>query len=400
MDKVRVGAGVSKTLCLLSTLCLSVGTLFAQEATSVATDREYYSPPMIGGFSSVITPDARSAALGGLGVATSADPHSIAHNMSKVVVNPKTWGLSFSYTPWMTDVAKDMGISYLSGYYTWGEAMRHGVSASFRYFDIGEALMFPKQAQAMPLTINPFELSVDLGYALSLSPKWSLGAAVRYLRSDLNAETISGEKDSPRSIRHIAQNVSLDLSATYTTVLQVSEYALGLQVGGVLNNIGGKISYDGGKTVLFSPTVLRIGGQLAYDFSDLHSLSVGVEIEKFLAPTMPIPTDADYIHRRQALREMSPFKAMLSSFGDASGGWSEELREVSVASGVEYVYDRTFFARLGGRYQHPTKGNNSGISLGVGAMFSKFTLDVSYFIGVTPHNPLNNTMRFSLGFSL
>ena len=389
-----------QAIIVIVSFSLSIGTIFAQTGETQTSEREYYNPPQIGGLSTVITPDARGAGMAGIGVATSADVYSVYHNVSKLGFGQKTWAVAFSYTPWLTEIARDMGISYLSGYYAWGEEYRQAVTGSFKYFDIGEALFFPKQQQAAPLVIKPFELSADLGYAIRLHPMWSIGAAVRYLRSDLNAETISGGKDNPKSIRHLAHVVMFDISVSHESEIRLFGADMDFSAGLAINNIGEKLSYDGGKTYLFSPTILRLGARVGYEIEEMHRISFGIEADKFLAPSIPLPTDPDYAEQRSELRRMNAFRGILHSFGDAPGGFVEELKEISVASGVEYVYDKMFFARLGGRYQHPSKGNNSGLSLGVGVLFSNITFDVSYFTGLSAHNPLNNTMRLSLGFSL
>lgn len=381
-------------------MSLSIGTLLAQGTGKSGGERDYNNPPQIGGLSTVITPDARGAGMAGIGVATSADTHSIYHNISKLPFGQKTWGVSFSYTPWLTEVAKDMGISYLTGFYSWGEDYRQGVSASFRYFDIGEALLFPKQQQISPLVIHPFELSADIGYAIRLHPMWSIGASIRYLRSDLNAETISGSRDNSKSVKHLAQTVMFDISVSHKSEIMLFGVGMDLQAGLAINNIGEKLSYDAGKTYLFSPTTLRLGAGVSYREIEAHQLSVGVELDKYLAPSMPLPTENGYDQKKKDLRRMGAFRGMLHSFVDAPGGFAEELKEISVAVGAEYIYDKMFFARLGGRFQHPSKGNNSGLSLGMGVLFSNITFDISYFTGLSAHNPLNNTMRLSLGFSL
>lgn len=390
-----------RVIIVMTSLCLSMGSLFGQSSGTQSSEREYYNPPQIGGLSTVITPDARGAGMAGIGVATSADVHSLYHNVSKFGFVQKTWGVSFSYTPWLTEIAKDMGISYLSGYYAWGDEYRQAVTGAFKYFDIGEALFFPKQQQAAPLVIKPFELSADLGYAIRLHPMWSVGAAVRYLRSDLNAETIiSGGKEGPKSVKHLAHVLMFDISVSHQSEVRLFGADMDFRAGLAINNMGEKLSYDGGKTYLFSPTILRLGAGLDYKAEEMHQVSFGIELDKYLAPSIPLPTDADHAKQRDKLRRMSAFKGILHSFGDAPGGFAEELKEISLASGVEYVYDKMFFARLGWRYQHPSKGNNSGLSLGVGILFSNITFDVSYFTGLSAHNPLNNTMRLSLGFSL
>ncbi|MDO4695512.1 type IX secretion system outer membrane channel protein PorV [Porphyromonas sp.] len=390
----------TKIVGLLTPLLFGVTIASGQGTSGTSSTREYFNPPQIGAVSAVIVPDARSAGMADTGVATGTDTYSIYHNISKLGFSQKTWGVSLSYTPWLTEIAKDMGITYLTGYYTWGSDIRHGLSASFRYFDIGEALLFPRQDNSKPLTINPFELAFDLGYAIKFHPMWSLGATVRYLRSDLNAEITTGPADNPKTTKSLAQTFMLDLALTHDRTISIGGDEVGLRVGMAVDNIGDKLSYDGGASYLFSPAILRIGAGMSGFGSEPHAFSFSVEADKYLAPSIPLPTAPDFLQQKEYLRKMNPLKAIFYSFGDAPGGFSEELKEISLAVGAEYVYDKVFFARLGGRYQHHTKGNDSGISLGVGVIFSNVTFDVSYFTGFDSQNPLNNTMRLSLGFSL
>ncbi len=371
----------------MASVMVCATALFAQGNSEGS--RRYFNPAQVGAFSTSIAPDARATGMGDIGVATTADAYSVYHNVSKLPFISGSWGLSGAYTPWLTELADDMGITYLTGYYTWGGTVRHAVTGSFRYFNIGEAFIIPKSISDAPVEIRPFELSADIGYAIKLNPKWGVGAAVRYVRSDMNAK-ING-------VDNVAQTVMLDLSASYVDSVRLFGYDLALRTGIAINNIGGKLSYDGGVSSSFSPTIVRLGAGLSHSWDGTHEFSWHFEADKILAPSVPLPDSPDFQSRRKELNEMGAIEGLFHSLSDAPRGMSEELEEISWATGAEYGYEDMFFARVGCRYQNPAKGNNSGIFLGLGLKYSKVNFDISYFTGFNNLNPLNNTLRLSVG---
>ena len=247
----------------------------AQETGSAKT----YSPVLTGAPILSITPDARSAGMGEVGLTTTADAHSIYHNISKLAYIDKEWGVSFVYTPWLSEVAKDINLSTLTGYYSWGNTgeINHAVSASLRYFHIGEAMAFQRELM-IPTTIVPYELAVDLGYSIALNQHWALGASMRYLRSDYNYSV--GE------VKGLINNFLVDISATYQTDIAFSNDMKGaLRAAVALNNVGGKMSYDGGRSSLFAPAKMRVGVGLDLDVAPQHQVGLHLEANKLLAPT-------------------------------------------------------------------------------------------------------------------
>lgn len=355
----------------------------AQETGSAKT----YSPVLTGAPILSITPDARSAGMGEVGLTTTADAHSIYHNISKLAYMDKEWGVSFVYTPWLSEVAKDINLSTLTGYYSWGNIgeINHAVSASLRYFHIGEAMAFQRELM-IPTTIVPYELAVDLGYSIALNQHWALGASMRYLRSDYNYSV--GE------VKGLINNFLVDISATYQTGLTFSNDMKGaLRAAVALNNVGGKMSYDGGRSSLFAPAKMRVGVGLDLDVAPQHQVGLHLEANKLLAPTFN-PSDRK---APDAYNKMNMWRAMGSSFGDATGGASEEFNEVMWLVGAEYTYDSRFFVRSGYHYQHPTKGTNSGFTLGLGFIYEWAKVDLSYFLATQTNSPLNNTFRLGVG---
>ena len=327
--------------------------------------------------------------MGNIGLTTGADAYGIYHNMSKMGFLTGRWGISAAYTPWMTSLnVKGMSFSYLTGYYSFEDkkGFRHSLSTSLRYFRVGETLAFVSGSLA-PVTVHPYELAVDLGYALRLSEGWSVGAALRYAVSDYN--TVSSGYTSK------AATVLGDLSVTYAKKIVTGKYDSGVRAAIAFNNLGGKLTHDGGKSYLFSPAVMRLGVGWKTDFTAIHKASLHVEASKYLVPAFPANASADELG---AYYGQNALEAIFHSFDDAKGGSAEEFREVSWGVGVEYNYADRLFARAGYFYQDPEKGTGSGFTLGAGVKYEMVTVDLSYLAASRPDSPLNNTLR--VGFSL
>lgn len=373
-------------LLLVLTSVLFARGAFAQGASDVvpADGPVYWSPVIMGLPSLTIHPDARSAAMGNTGLTTSADAYGIYHNMSKMGFLENTWGFSATYTPWMTSFGvKGMSFSYLTGYYSFESAtgMRHSLAASARYFRVGETLAFMTNTMA-PVTVHPYELAVDLGYALRLNRNWSVGAALRYAMSDYNTVSsgISGK----------AGTILGDVSVSYRRPFVAAARDMEVTAALALNNIGGKLTHDGGKSYLFSPAVMRLGVGLKTDFTALHKLGVHVEASKFLAPTFPGNGSSEELSKYYS---MSVFEGLFGSFSDAKGGSAEEFNEVAWGLAVEYNYADRLFGRAGYYYQHASKGTGTGLTIGAGVKYEMVTVDVSYLLASKPDSPLNNTLR-------
>lgn len=374
---------------LLGTVFANAG--FAQEGNGdVSSSRPVYWSPVIMGLPSLaILPDAHSTGMGNIGLTTDADAYGICHNMSKMGFLENRWGLSVSYTPWMASYGvKGMSFSILTGYYSFEtkSGLRHSFSSSLRYFRVGEALAFMTNSRT-PVTVHPFELSTDLGYALRLSPEWSVGIALRYGLSDYNVVSsgISGK----------ASTMLGDVSVSYRKPLVISDKDATVSAAFAVNNIGGKLTHDGGKTYLFSPAIMRLGVGLKTDFSALHKFGVHVEANKYLAPTFPGNGTKEDLSRYYS---QNVFEGLFGSFADSKGGSIEEFNEVAWGVGLEYNYADRLFGRAGYFYQHASKGTGAGLTLGAGVKYEMVTVDLSYLLATQPDSPLNNTLR--VGVSL
>lgn len=368
---------------------LMLGALSLSLSAGAQSQLQTYNPVVTGAPILSITPDARSAGMGEVGLTTSADAFSLYHNVSKLAYVDKEWGLSFGFTPWLSEVAKDISLSTLVWYYSWGNSggINHAVSASVRYFHIGKTQAFQKNV-LMPVTIMPYELAMDAGYSIALSRHWALGVAMRYLRSDYNY--------SVDDVKGSVNNFLVDFSATYQTKLNfTSDIAGDLRAAVALNNVGGKMSYDGGKSYLYAPTILRLGIGMEMMPAADHKVGLHLEANKVLAPTL---NNRDRT-KPEEYNKMNMWQAMATSFLDAAGGASEELKEVVWAVGAEYSYQDRLFGRMGYHHQDATKGANAGMTIGGGFIYEWAKVDLSYFVATQQKSPLNNTVRLTLGIN-
>jgi long-subunit fatty acid transport protein len=97
---------------------------------------------------------------------------------------------------------------------------------------------------------------------------------------------------------------------------------------------------------------------------------------------------------------MSPIKGIFKSFSDAPNGFSEELEEINWSIGAEYTYNDKFMIRAGYHHESENKGNRKYFTVGAGFRMNVFSLDASYVIATAASNPLDQTLRVSLGFDL
>lgn len=350
-----------------------------------------------------ITPDARGSALGNLGAATDPDMNSQFWNPSKYAFGYSTGGLALSYTPWLRKIVNDIFLADLSGYWKIGSRDNQAISASFRYFSLGEVNMNSEGATDVQ-SINPYEFAVDVGYSRKLSEKFSMGVVLRYILSDLSFEDrTSGETNSA------ANAFSVDLSGYFVTYPMVGRNECQFAWGFNISNIGTKVSYDHGQTYAYLPTNLRLGASFMFPLADYHSLAFGLDLNKLLVPTKPRRSDYDmdtaegqdaYNEAEDKWMKMSPISGIFKSFGDAPGGFKEELQEIMFSIGAEYNYNQQFFARLGYNYEHPNKGGRSYFGFGAGFSLNVVRLDASYMLATAQSSPLDQTLRFTLTFDM
>lgn len=351
-----------------------------------------------------ITPDARGSGMGNLGAATDPDMNSQFWNPSKYAFAYSQGGLAISYTPWLRKIVNDIFLADLTGYWKFGGGDNQALSASFRYFSLGEVQMSGSDIGSTVQTINPYEFAFDIGYSRKLSEKYSMGVVLRYILSDLSYEdTYSGQTNSAASA------FSVDVSGYYTTYPMIGRNECQFSWGYDISNIGTKVSYDHGANYAFLPTNLRLGAMFMFPLADYNTLSLGLDLNKLLVPTKPRRKDFDtdtaegeqaYDDAVEKWQTMSPISGIFKSFSDAPGGFKEELQEINVAFGAEYAYNQQFFVRAGYNYENANKGGRSYFAFGAGFSLNVVRLDASYMLATAQSSPLDQTLRFTLSFDM
>jgi Type IX secretion system protein PorV len=340
-----------------------------------------------------ISPDARAGGMGDLGVATSADANSAFYNLSKTPFAKSPYGVGLTYTPWLKDLGlNDVYLLAFSGYYKLDD--QQALSASIRYFSLGN-IQFTDGAGNDFGSGRPREFGIDFGYSRKLSEKMSLGLALRYIHSNL----VGGDFADQGNVYQAGNAVAGDLSFYYNGANDAGQ---GLAFGAVLSNLGSKIGYTKDATQKdFIPANLGLGVAYTKVFDEDNRIQLGLDAHKLLVPTPPLLT-GDQTKDSTAIvayRTKPVVSSWLTSFGDAPGGFGEELREFQLSLGAEYAYKEQFFARTGYFYEDKTKGNRKYFTVGLGIKYNVFGLNFSYLVpsgaGVN-RNPLSNTLRFGL----
>ena len=340
--------------------------------------------------SQTIAPDARAAGMGDVGAATDPDVNSQFWNPAKYPFCISRAGISLNYTPWLRQLVSDIDLAYLSGYYRIGDYS--AVSGSIRYFSLGEVITANES-----MTVNPYEMSVDVAYSLMLSENFSLAAALRWIYSDLRYDY--SEDSAPASA------FAADIAMYYNNYFNMGNRECQLGLGLNISNVGSKITYYGDDRSQFLPANLRLGASLLIPVDEWNRFSISADANRLLVPTVPKQEEgessADYQER--VIREYSDVSAIsgiFKSFGDAPGGFKEELQEIQWSVGAEYVYHDQFSLRAGYHHESQNKGNRKYFTVGGGFRMNVFSLDVGYVISTAQSNPLDQTLRFSLTFDM
>lgn len=382
----------SKRIALAFTLAIAATTAWADDK------KEIFNPVRTSVTSQGIAPDARAAGLGDVGAATEADVYSQFWNPAKYPFAISRAGVGLSYTPWLRQLVNDIGLAHMSGYYRIGDYA--AISASIRYFSLGEVTTNDNSggsSSAPALTIRPYEMSADVAYSLMLSEKFSIAAAVRWIYSDLTYSYT--DNTTPGSA------FAADLALYYQNYLNIGQRECQLGIGMNVSNIGSKITMGEDANSEFIPTNLRLGASLMIPVDEYNRFTLAADANKLLVPTYPHQNEGesteDYQRRVQKdYYDVSSIGGIFKSFGDAPGGFKEELDEISLSFGAEYVYHDQFSVRAGYHHESANKGNRKYFTVGAGFKMSAFTLDAGYVIATAKSNPLDQTMRFSLTFDM
>lgn len=368
-----------------------------------AEGKDDFNPVQTGVTSLGITPDARGAAMGDIGAATDPDVNSQFWNPSKYPFAYSRGAVGISYTPWLRKIVNDIYIAYLAGFWKIGGEDIQAISASLRYFSLGEVTTTSPGQTGEGQSLNPYEMAVDIGYSRKLSENYSMGIVFRYIYSDLGfSDSYAGDQSTGASA------FAADISGYYTSYPILGRNECQWSWGWNLSNIGTKVSYNHGDNPAFLPTNLRIGTTFTFPLANYHNLTLGLDLNKLLVPTMPRRIDyedgsdgeIDYVKAYKDWQDMSPITGIFKSFSDAPGGFKEELREIGVSLGAEYSYNQQFFLRGGYYYQNPKKGNQQYLGIGAGFAFKALRLDASYMVATAQTSPLDQTLRFTLTFDM
>lgn len=367
----------------------------------------------------LITPDSRSGAMGDVGVAISPDANSIHWNPSKLAFIKNDAGFSMSYSPWLRKLVNDINLAYVTGYKKIDEMS--AVSASLRYFSLGN-ITFTDNTGGTIREFNPSEFALDAAYARKLSENFSIGLAGRYVNSNLTGGTaVQGANTKA------GQSVAADVSGYYqSNEFEIKGRKATIAAGLNISNIGSKMAYTDGADRDFIPTNMRLGTALNVDIDDFNKFSIAFDANKLLVPTAPVyqttngqvdfDIEGNPIVFSGRDNNIGTASGIFGSFSDAPGivirdengtttevqkgsRFKEELSEVNLSVGGEYLYNNVFAVRAGYFYEAPTKGNRQFVSFGAGLKYQVFQLDLSYLVALTQQSPIANTIRFSLMFN-
>ena len=360
------------------------------------TLKDAFRPEIFGVTSLSIAPDARGASMGDMGVATDADANSQFWNCAKYPFNIARAGISASYTPWLRKIVTGINLANISGFYRIGEYS--AISGSLRYFGMGEV-----STQDMGYTMRPYELAIDVAYSRMLSQTFSMGVALRGIFSNMNYD--------PAQEATLGKAFAADITMYHQGYLMIGNRECALSWGLSLTNIGTKINMGNSTHSEFLPAMFMLGINMTVPINEYNRFSFGVEMNKPMVPTMPaqqmdeegnvIESDEAYNERlNEDYYSISSIAGIFKSWGDAPGGFAEEMKEFRWSFGAEYTYNDRFMLRAGYHYENPLKGNRQYATVGAGFKMSVFTIDAAYCIATAQGNPLDQTMRFSLGFDL
>ena len=380
--------------------------LMATALTAVAQDdydiKEAEFNPITTGVTSLsITPDARGASMGDLGAATEADVNSQFWNPSKYAFAFSQAGVSLSYTPWLRKIVNDIYLANLAGYYKIGGNDNQAVSASLRYFSLGEVNAYETgDPNAIANKINPFEMALDAGYSRKLSEKFAMGVTLRFVYSDLGYTSMNtGEQQTS------ATAFAADISGYYTTYPIIGRNECQWSLGFNLSNIGSKVSYNGGNDPAYLPANLKLGTAFTFPLAEANNLTLAFDANRMLVPAKPRQSDPEYWPNgvyddeafstaEQEWKDKSPIAGIFDSFKD------DFAKRITYSLGAEYSYDHKFFLRGGYYYESKYAGNRQYFGMGAGFALQVLTVDASYMIATAQNSPLDQTIRFTLSFDM
>ena len=373
---------MNKNFFLIFIFLLVVKLNFSQERRVITT-----AVPFL-----MISADARASGLGEQGVATTPDAFSQHWNPSKYVFSDKLGGIGVSYTPYLSKLVSDVFLANINYFNVINE--RSSWSASFKYFSLGDIDII-QNPQDIPIIENPNELTLDGSYSLKLSDYFAMAVTGRFLMSDVKLQSVDSDSDS-------ASSFAVDISGFYQSDERAYENFNGIwRAGFNLSNLGPRMKYEELGRKNFIPTNLRVGTAFDFIFDSSNKISLNLELNKLLVPSPSIPiynSNDQIIGYNQA--DVGFLSGVFNSFGDAPDGFSEELKEITLAFGLEYLYQEAFAIRAGYFNEHENKGARKYLTFGTGFKLNDINLDLSYLLSTSSViSPLENTLRFSFTYN-
>ena len=382
-----------RTLGFAPALLLAASAALAQNATPELHTITTAVPIL------TLSPDARGAALGDAGVATSPDANSAFYNPGKLGFVDYKYAVSPSYSPWLRQITDDMSLSYLSGYGKVGE--RGAIAASLMYFSLGQ-IDYRDGSNLPNGSFNPKEYAFTVSYGQKLGENFGVGISARYVRSNLVGNYSGNDAQAGNSF-------AADLGAYYSKDATIGTGVYNLAFGAAISNIGNKMVYGDPNNANFLPTQLRLGTAITREIDSYNKITLVFDATKLLVPSAYYedpynPRDLTQVNRvTQTNRERQQagiVSGIFNSFSDAPGGFKGEMQEINLHGGLEYWYNNTIAARVGYFYENPHTGDRQYLSFGLGAKLSVFGVDGTYLVPNSQANPLAQTIRVSLHFNL
>ena len=340
----------------------------------------------------MISADARASGLGEQGVATTPDAFSQHWNPSKYVFSDKLSSVGISYTPYLSKIVNDVFLTNVNFYNVIDQ--RSAWSASFKYFSLGDIDII-QNPQDIPILENPNEFTLDASYSLKLSEYFALAVSARFLMSDVKLQTVDADSDS-------ASSFAVDISGFFQSDQKSYNSFDGIwRAGFNISNIGPRMKYEELGRKNFIPTNLKVGGAFDFIFDSFNKFSVNLELNKLLVPSPSEPiynSNNEIVGYKQS--DVNFLSGIFKSFGDAPDGFSEELKEFTLAVGLEYVYNDNFALRAGYFNENEMKGARKYLTFGTGFQLEDFSIDLSYLLSTSNIvSPLENTLRFSFTYN-
>lgn len=333
-----------------------------------------------------IAPDARSGAMGDVGIALTPDANSILYNASKLAMADKKWGISVNYSPWLRNLElNNVFMLHEAGYYQFGKKVKQAVGLSIQYFNLGKITW--TDFNAYPIGEgSPYEMAITGAYSRQLSNKWSLGLSGKYIYSQLPIHLSNADT-------HPGKAFAVDVSTTYKKSLPLGKLNTNLIIGATVSNVGNKVSYTNNSSD-FLPANLGIGGAWELEFNPNHKLLISLEFNKLLVVT-PQPKDTT-----GSWKNVSVVKGIFKSFSDAPNGFKGEIQEITTSMGIEYWLFQHLALRGGYFHESVYKGGREFYTLGGGLRYKMYGFNISYLKSIQKVNSsrcsLDNTWRFSL----